>query len=351
MKSDGYPIRVLHVLNSLMPSGMERMLLSGHLYFERLGVETLILGQGLENPFKSELVSAGLEVITIPKKITGSPILYMKLLKNMSIDVVHIHTEHAYPLITLLSRIGLGRNKRIVRTIHNHFNARGWWGIKRQFYSRMGDVFVNSVVAPIDSIANLEVRFGRKCKVINNWVDEQFFHMNRNRSNSERIDKPIVLLLGNCGKFKNHEFILEVAKDCNMDLIHIGSEKNASLREIELLQELRNESKLFFCGTANPIDYFKIADLFVMPSLQEGMPVSLVEAIVSNLPCLVSDKPGLMWAEDFDGVTVLPLEKSLWIKQIENFFPLSTQSKVDQFSPEHAAFEYTSLYLDSNSPY
>ena len=43
-------------------------------------------------------------------------------------------------------------------------------------------------------------------------------------------------------------------------------------------------------NVTNPQEYYQVMDLFVLPSLFEGLPVVSIEAQASGLPCLISDK-------------------------------------------------------------
>ncbi|WP_248928725.1 glycosyltransferase family 4 protein [Paenibacillus hamazuiensis] len=52
------------------------------------------------------------------------------------------------------------------------------------------------------------------------------------------------------------------------------------------------EDKIRMIGQQNPIDYLQQLDVFMLPSLWEGMPISLIEAMRYGLPCIVTDVGG-----------------------------------------------------------
>ena len=61
-------MKVVHLLASLRPSGMERMLVSAAPGTSpQAGVESVVVGQGLDHPFAGELRDAGYSVRTIPR--------------------------------------------------------------------------------------------------------------------------------------------------------------------------------------------------------------------------------------------------------------------------------------------
>jgi glycosyltransferase involved in cell wall biosynthesis len=59
-----------------------------------------------------------------------------------------------------------------------------------------------------------------------------------------------------------------------------------------LSRELRIASVRFVGETERVADYLKAADIFILPSEQEGLSVALLEAMASGLPPLVTDLPG-----------------------------------------------------------
>ena len=70
-----------------------------------------------------------------------------------------------------------------------------------------------------------------------------------------------------------------------------------------------------------------------MPSLHEGMPVALAEALVVGLPSVVSDAPGFRWASVLDGVTALPHDVDQWTRAI----PLAVSAGRDLSQVERVA--------------
>ena len=79
------------------------------------------------------------------------------------------------------------------------------------------------------------------------------------------------------------------------------------------------ENKVIFCGAVKNVnDYLMAADIFLLPSLYEEMPFSLVEALAIGLPVLVSKN--LQPSTNITGnVNYLSLEDSeTWLKFINN---------------------------------
>lgn len=59
-------------------------------------------------------------------------------------------------------------------------------------------------------------------------------------------------------------------------------------------QRLGVEKRIFFVESTHEIEkFYRAADLFVLPSLREGLPNALLEAMASGLPCIASRLPGV----------------------------------------------------------
>ena len=82
---------------------------------------------------------------------------------------------------------------------------------------------------------------------------------------------------------------------------------------------LQLENAVYMLGKkSNTEEYFSASDVFVMPSLHEGMPVTLVEAQANSLPCLASEV--IDRTIDYGAVSFYSLDKSAdeWAKSIQS---------------------------------
>lgn len=115
----------------------------------------------------------------------------------------------------------------------------------------------------------------------------------------KKLDIPetalLLLSVGELSKRKNHQAVLRVlAKLPGKDIYYLICGQGP-LRQ----QLLRKAKKLGIADRIRIPGYledvtkaYQAADIFVFPSLQEGMPVALMEAMASGLPCVVSDIRG-----------------------------------------------------------
>lgn len=135
---------------------------------------------------------------------------------------------------------------------------------------------------------------------INNGIDIEKFQFNLVKRNVIRKSLNISekdILLGNVGRLtdaKNPFFLLEILKEIHKQddiykLIFIG---DGELKEelIKKSKELKIDDRVIFYGNSTNVnELLQAMDLFIMPSLYEGFPISLVEAQASGLKCIVSD--------------------------------------------------------------
>ncbi len=102
-------------------------------------------------------------------------------------------------------------------------------------------------------------------------------------------EAPVVICVGEHIPRKNHETALRaVAKVEGAWLLFCGvGEKEKALEA--LARELRIEDRTLFLGFRKDVPgLLRASDVFVFPSFQEGLPVSLMEAMAAGLPCVVS---------------------------------------------------------------
>lgn len=161
--------------------------------------------------------------------------------------------------------------------------------------------------------------FGEKCErqVIHNAIDlERFVYDSsaRERIRHELGVAPETILLGFVGRLqyqKNPIFMLEVFEtylrsnpDAVLAVVGTGTMEDECKQYVE--QHSLKERVLFLGMKSNVADYYSAFDLFLFPSLFEGLGVVLIEGQACALPCLISENI----PKDVD-LTNLVLRKSL----------------------------------------
>ena len=102
------------------------------------------------------------------------------------------------------------------------------------------------------------------------------------------FEKKTIVMVGRLASQKNYAWFFDMFKDIEEDvnLLVIG---NGPLEQ-ELKEKTKNQKNIHFLGTKNNVyKYLNKADVFVLPSLFEGMPRALMEALASGCVCVAND--------------------------------------------------------------
>lgn len=168
----------------------------------------------------------------------------------------------------------------------------------------------------------------KQFEVIPNAIDIKKFKFDQNIRNRLREELGFDnndIVLGHIGRFniqKNHDFLIDLMsklkhKNNKFKLVLIG--------DGELKNEIKNkvikkslEKNIIFLGTkSNVCDYYNVMDMFLLPSLFEGLPVVGIEAQANGIKCLFSD---VITKEVVlsDCIELLPLNIDIWLEKIVN---------------------------------
>lgn len=130
-----------------------------------------------------------------------------------------------------------------------------------------------------------------------NLSDYVYNHAKRDYLRKQLNIDSDTIVIGHIGRFqpeKNHMFILnifeEFHKHNNKALLMFlgdGKLKNTCIEYVKL--HSLNKNVIFFGNKDNVGDYLQIFDIFLFPSLYEGLGIALIEAQASDLYCLISD--------------------------------------------------------------
>lgn len=143
-------------------------------------------------------------------------------------------------------------------------------------------------------------KLSNKMIFMRNAVDASLFRYNEEKAKLLKLKMGWVdkIVIGHVGRFnpqKNHSFLIEIfetfhKKNPNAILVLAGSGE----LEHEIMKRVQKkglEDCVRFLGTRSDMpDLYQTFDLFLFPSLYEGLPVSLVEAQAAGVPCVISDR-------------------------------------------------------------
>lgn len=298
------PLRVLHVLGEIKPSGAEVMLLGALPRFRSAGVEPALLATGtVKGEFAARFEGAGCEVLHLPFR--PAPAYFwrvVRLLRDPRWNVIHLHTERANFYFGLAA---LATGKIVIRTVHNVFSFEGALRRRRALQRRALEALgLRHVAIGPSVLANETSRFGIKPEVVDNWFDEAAFtlptadeRLEARRAFGVEPDRFVIASVGNCSDVKNHKSLLhalaEIPPARRPMYLHAGIEEPGA-PERQLATELGLDDDVRFLGAVGDVPHvLHAADAFVMPSHYEGFGVAAVEALATGLPAVFADVPGL----------------------------------------------------------
>ena len=108
----------------------------------------------------------------------------------------------------------------------------------------------------------------------------------------------VLISVGGCSTIKRHTDIIKalpeiIQKHPDTVYLHLGNGKSLE-EEIKLAQQLHVSSYIRFCGNQTNVRKYLIAsDIYLMPSMHEGIPITTIECLACGIPTILYDVPGL----------------------------------------------------------
>lgn len=304
------PMRIAHLIDDLGCGGAEQLVASLAAFQSRAGnsVQVICLRDIGVNPVGIDvLVEAGVEILTLDKP-PGFHFGTLRKLKNYlgsgGIEVLHTHNHLVHHYGVLAGR--WGRVPVILNTLHGSASLQtsALWGRALFWFScllshrlvcvdqKVRDAFRRSYLFP-----------SRKLCVVRNGADlGRFLSLSRRTPGT-------TLTFGNIGRLdrvKGHEILLQAfaivrRKDPRLRLRILGDGVlQCELRELAESLSITDDVRFEGFSLDTP-SFLENIDIYVLSSLSEGLPLTLLEAMAAGLPIVATAVGGVTELVDRSG--------------------------------------------------
>ena len=336
----GKKIKILYFVDRMLKGGIQALVvdISKYIDKEHFQLDFLLLDDGKKYELEDTLKSFGCNVYKLKDIWIKTPVDYIKYYKKMKnffetkgkeYDIVHMHSSSKNFLFLYFAK----RNGIKVRIAHSHNTDFQTNNIIKVFSGNIMKKFLikNATHFMACSKDAGNWLFGEKVEVyvFNNSICVENYLYNevaRNEIRKKYKVKEDEIICGNVGRIaeqKNQEFLIEIFKDiCQKDkkykLLLVGDDNNELAEKLkDKVKKYKLEKNVIFAGfQSNAYEFFNAMDIFLFPSIFEGLGIVLFEAQTNGLNCIVSDKIPKE-AMITNNITDIPLNnKEEWIKQI-----------------------------------
>lgn len=317
-------LNVMHYIPFYGFGGIESMMMEFMKCEKQKYNFSILVEHDIEQNVLQYLTALGIRVVRIPNFKNLNFISYIMNLRrafvNNKVDIFHSH-DYSLRVLPLFFARWNGIKKRIVHVHSSSLEGTRFVNLKKMIINFNLRKNATSIVYCSHN-AEQFVNLGRG-EVIYNGMNPSIFHYDREKRLKVRKehnfdeDDIIILQIGRLVPVKNFEFTIKVLKKLpsNYKLLILGdgSLKN-DLKNI--IKRNRLGKRVVFVGNVSNVpDYMSASDIFVLPSMFEGLPITLLEGISSGLPCFVSNTV-TKDVSTLKNLTYLNLKASDWADKI-----------------------------------
>lgn len=295
------PVRILHIVSYMQRGGLETLIMNCYRHIDREKLQfDFIVHRDFRSDYDDEIEAMGGKIYRLPR-LNPFSINYKKALLDFfrnhpEYRIVHCHLD-------CMSALPLGAAKRCgvpvrIAHAHNSNQDKDWkYPLKRIYMRKIPETathfFACSEVAGQWMFPNQDVT------VINNGIETDKFNFDPvlRAVVREELGLKQELVLGHVGRFmpqKNHMFLLDVfaevhkrVPDAKLLLMGTGPLEEQVREKVE---KLNLEKNVCFLGVRSDVNrVLQAVDVFLLPSLYEGLGISAVEAQTAGARCVLSD--------------------------------------------------------------
>ena len=255
------------------------------------------------SPLEERALEAGVGVF--PMTMRGeidlaAGVRIRKLINTFNYKIVHSHTSHAHSLAYLAS-IGTGVIRIVTRRVDFSIFRHSFLKLSGLKYSFMADYYI-AISHKIKEVLVNDGVADQRIFVVHSGIDPQRFSQATGGLLSDEFDitdnQKVVINVAHLAGHKGQKYLVRaipqvLAKLPDTRFFIVGT--GVLMDELkETASELGLKKELIFAGFRSDVaDFYKIADLYVMSSVQEGLGTAVLDALAAAVPVVATNTGGL----------------------------------------------------------
>ncbi len=363
-------LKVLFVIWSLERGGAERFLVALLKHIDQTKIKPVVCCLNWKGKWSEEVEAAGIEIIALNKKSgldLGAFIKLFKLIKTGNFQIVNTHLWTA----DVMGRVAafMAKTPVVISTAQNVDVWKTWWhrlidkilsfktdrliavseAVKKYYHQKVG--IPSEKIIYIPNAVEVE-KYSRT-------VDVKYLY---NEFDLKEQDF-ILACIGRLTHQKGQAYLLEAlhflrVKYPNLRVLFVGDGEDREKLE-SMVKQLEIMDLVRFVGYRNDINQIlKFSHSLILPSLFEGLPLCVLEAMAAAKPIIATNIGGVdeLLVDNESGIIVEPQDPGALTKAIEKLMLLPDQGQqmglraqkvvIDKFSIELAARETVELFLN-----
>lgn len=349
--------KVLVIAASLRIGGAEKVARDIALYAPpgQYEFHYVVFGDAI-GAYESQLQEKGCTVFHLAEPSDSYPRFLKnlrKLMKTHQYDVVHAHNMFNCGLSVLLAACaGVP-----VRVVHSHSalndgNSVIKWAYETAMRFLILICATDFVACGIKAGHRLygEKAWAKRGNLILNGIDIASFAFDEQKRTAVRTrlnlgNRFVMGHTGHLAEVKNQAFLLDLMPEVlehrpDASLLLLGEGPDRPMLEQKIRDMKLEDHVIMTRNVTNVADYLSAMDVFVFPSLYEGLPLSILEVQANGLPCVISDSvPGDVFLTDLLHPLSLQASKDTWVDEILNRRRTDTQRYNQQLRGSDYAVE------------
>lgn len=303
-------IRILHVVGSMDRGGAETMLMNLYRKMDKDKIQfDFVVHSMKKGDFDDEIRTLGGKVHHMPRYTGRNHFLYVKKWNQFFLTHPQYLVIHGHIRSTAAIYLKLAKNFNRITIAHSHGTSSRGTLLERfvkmalQYPIRYtADYFFACSKEAGKWLFGNKVCQGKNFKILNNAIDNEKFVFSEITRNKIRKELGVEgdFVVGHVGNFdpvKNHVFLIDIfnclyKKDPTCSLLLVGGGDMALQTAMEeKARKMGLSGKVKFLGKRDDVNKILNAfDIFVFPSLHEGLGIVAVEAQANGLKCILSDR-------------------------------------------------------------